>query len=136
MHDWTMTATGGTFSGSVAGNVITNAKFSIPAKNLKSTKGKMMDNKAYSALKADANSTISFSVATIVIGKNILKGNLTVAGVTKNVVVPVNVLKTGNSYRITGSSNLKMSDFKMAAPGFLGVKTGDAVTVKVDITAN
>jgi polyisoprenoid-binding protein YceI len=111
-----MTSTGGTFSGTVAGNVINNVKFSMPATNLKSTKGKMLDNKAYKALKTDKAPNITFTVATLNIGKSSLKGSLSVAGVTKNVVVSVNVVKNGASYRITGSSNLKMSDFGMQTP--------------------
>ena len=136
MHDWTMTASSANFSGTVSGNAITNVKFSMPAKNLKSTKGKMMDNKAYAALKADKAPNISFAATSMNIGKGIMNGKLTVAGVTKNVVVPVTVTKTGAAYKIVGSSNVKMSDFGMETPGFLGVRTGDAVTVRVDITAN
>ena len=52
MHDWTMTSSSANFSGTINGNAITNVKFNMPVKNLKSTKGKMMDNKAYDALKA------------------------------------------------------------------------------------
>lgn len=136
MHDWTMTSTGGTFSGTVSGNAINNVKFVMPVKNLKSTKGKMMDNKAYDALKADKNSNISFTATSMNLGKGVVNGKMTVAGVTKAVAVPVTVTKTGSAYKIVGSSNLKMSDFGMATPGFMGIRTGDAVTVKVDIVAN
>lgn len=136
MHNWTMDSNAGSFSATVNGNVINNVKFTMPAKNLKSTKGKMMDNKAYAALKADKAPNISFAATSMNIGKGIMNGKLTVAGVTKNVVVPVTVTKTGAAYKIVGSSNVKMSDFGMETPGFLGVRTGDAVTVKVDITAN
>lgn len=136
MHNWTMTSSSGTFSAAVNGNVINNVKFNTTAKNLKSTKGKMMDNKAYAALKADNNPTISFTAPKLAIGKGIMNGKLTVAGKTKDVIVPVNVVKKGNSYHISGSSNMKMSDFGMERPGFMGVRTGDAVTVKVDIVAN
>lgn len=136
MHNWTMASTGGTFSGQVAGNAINNVKFTMPAKNLKSEKGKMMDNKAYDALKADKNPTITYTANTMAIGKSVMIGKLTVAGVTKTVNVPVTVTKTGNFYRIVGSSNMKMSDFGMATPGFMGIRTGDAVVVKIDITTN
>lgn len=136
MHNWTMTSNAGSFSATVNGNALNNVKFTMPAKNLKSTKGKMMDNKAYNALKADKAPNISFAATSLNIGKSTLKGKLTVAGVTKNIAVPVNVVKNGASYKITGSSNMKMSDFGMETPGFLGVRTGDAVTVNVDITAN
>ena len=136
MHDWTMTASSSNFSGTVNGNAITNVKFSMPAKNLKSTKGKMMDNKAYDALKADKAPNISFTAASLAVGKSTLAGKLTIAGVTKDVSFPVNVVKNGASYNITGTENLKLSDFGMERPGFMGVKTGDAIKVTVNIVAN
>lgn len=136
MHDWTMTSTSGTFSGTVDGNAINNIKFSTAAKNLKSTKGKMMDNKAHEALKASANPNISFTATSVNVGKGTLNGKLTIAGTTKNVSFPVNVVKSGNSYTITGTEDIKMSEYGMSRPGFMGVKTGDAVKVNVTIVAN
>ena len=136
MHDWTMTSSSANFSGTINGNAITNVKFSMPVKNLKSTKGKMMDNKAYDALKADKAPNISFTATSLSVGKGNLAGKLTIAGVTKDVSFPVNVVKNGASYNITGTENLKLSDFGMERPGFMGVKTGDAIKVTVNIVAN
>ena len=64
MHDWTMTSSSANFSGTINGNAITNVKFSMPVKNLKSTKGKMMDNKVYDALKADKAPSHTSNTAT------------------------------------------------------------------------
>ncbi|UFK96961.1 YceI family protein [Kaistella faecalis] len=136
MHDWVMTSSSSNFSGTVSGNAITNVKFSMPVKNLKSAKGKMMDNKAYEALKADKAPNISFTATSLSVGKGNLAGKLTIAGVTKDVSFPVNVVKNGASYNITGTENLKLSDFGMERPGFMGVKTGDAIKVTVNIVAN
>ena len=122
MHDWTMTSSSANFSGTINGNAITNVKFSMPVKNLKSTKGKMMDNKAYDALKADKAPNISFTATSLSVGKGNLAGKLTIAGVTKDVSFPVNVVKNGASYNITGTENLKLSDFGMERPGFMGIK--------------
>lgn len=135
MHDWTMTASSSTFSGTVSGNSITNVKFVMPAKNLKSTKGKMMDNKAYSALNADKAPNITFTATSIPVGKSNVSGKLTIAGTTKTVSIPVTVTKSGSSYTIVASETIKMSDFGMQRPGFMGVKTGDVVTVKVNVVA-
>lgn len=135
MHDWTVTSSSANFSGTINGNAITNVKFSVPVKNLKSTKGKMMDNKAYDALKADKAPNISFTATSLSVGKGNLAGKLTIAGVTKDVSFPVNVVKNGASYNITGTENLKLSDFGMERPGFMGVKTGDAIKVTVNIVA-
>lgn len=136
MHNWIMSSSSANFSGTVSGNTITNVKFSMAVKNLKSEKGKMMDNKAYNALKADKNPDIYFSAASLNIGKSTLAGKLAIAGVTRNVTLPVNVVKNGTSYNISVSESLKMSDFGMEAPGFLGVRAGDVVTVTANITAN
>lgn len=136
IHDWIMTSTTANFSGTVSGNEINNVKFAMVAKSLKSEKGSMMDNKAYKALKADANPNISFTATSINIGKSTVSGKLTIAGVAKVVSFPATVTKTGNSYNISGSSKMKMSDFGMETPGFLGVHTGDAITVTVNIIAN
>ena len=136
MHDWTMTSTSAIFTGTVNGNTITNVKFVMASKNLKSEKGKMMDNKAYKALKSDAQPNITFTAASLPVGKTNVNGKLTIAGVTKAVTFPVNVVKNGNSYTITGSESLKMSDYGMETPGFLGEHTGDVVTVTVNIVAN
>ncbi len=122
MHDWSMTSSSANFSGTINGNAITNVKFNMPVKNLKSTKGKMMDNKAYDALKADKAPNISFTATSLSVGKGNLAGKLTIAGVTKDVSFPVNVVKNGASYNITGTENLKLSDFGMERPGFMGIK--------------
>lgn len=135
MHDWTMTANNVTFSGTISDNTITNVKFAMVANNLKSTKGKMMDNKAYNALKTDKNPNIYFASNTINIGKSNVSGKLTIAGVSKNVSFPVSVTKKGNSYIIDGKETLKLSDFGMERPGFMGIKTGDEVTITVNIVA-
>lgn len=37
LHDWNMTATAATFSGTESGNALTNVKFTMGAKTLKST---------------------------------------------------------------------------------------------------
>ncbi len=135
MHDWEMTGSSATFSGTVSGNAITNAVFSFPVKNLKSKKGKMMDNKAYTALKSDKTPDIIFNTSSIPVGKNNITGKLSIAGVSKNITFPVAVVKNGNSYTINGTETIKLSDFGMERPGFMGVKTGNEVTVKVNIVA-
>lgn len=135
MHDWTMSAKSSSFSGTVSGNSINNVKFSVPVKNLNSTKGSMMDNKAYKALKSDKNPSISFTATSIPIGNGNINGKMTIAGVTKNVSFPVSVVKKGAAYTIEGTETIEMSDFGVERPGFMGVKAGNQVTVKVSIVA-
>ncbi len=58
------------------------------------------------------------------------KGTLAVAGVTNSVSMPVNVIPLGDKkLKITGTTSLKMTDFKVEPPNplGLGIKTGDDV---------
>lgn len=135
LHDWEMNSSAATFTGTVNGNSISNATFTMPVKNLKSKKGTTMDNKAYEALKAAQYPTISFTTSSINIGKSNVTGKLTIAGVSKNVSFPVNVAKNENTYTIYGTETVKLSDYGMSRPGFMGIKTGDDVTIKVNIVA-
>lgn len=135
MHDWEMNGSTAAFSGTVNGNTISNPTFTMSVTNLKSKKGKTMDNKAYEALKSSQHPNISFTAASVNMGKSNINGKLTIAGVSKNVSFPVNVIKKENTYTIYGTEVLKLSEFGMSRPGFMGIKTGDEVTVKVNIVA-
>jgi YceI-like domain len=58
------------------------------------------------------------------------KGTLAVAGVTNSISMPVNVTPLGDKkLKITGTTALKMTDFKVDPPNplGLGIKTGDDV---------
>lgn len=65
------------------------------------------------------------------------KGDLVVAGVTNKITMPVNVLPLGDKkLRVTGTTNVKMTDFKIDPPApkiALGlIKTGDPVKIIFD----
>ncbi|MDF2934287.1 MAG: YceI family protein [Chryseobacterium sp.] len=136
MHDWEMTGTNANFSGTVSGNAITNVTFTVPVRNLKAEKGKTMEKKAYDALKADKAPNISFTATSINLGKSNATGKLTIAGATKTVAFPISIVKKGNTYIIDGNETIKMSEFGMERPGFMGIKTGDVVTVKINVVAD
>lgn len=135
MHDWEMTGSTATFSGTAAGNVINNVTLTVSVKSLKAEKGKTMEKKAYNALKADKAPNVTFTATSLKMGKSNATGKLTIAGTSKNVSFPVSIVKKGSSYTIEGTETIKLSEFGMERPGFLGIKTGDAVTVKVNVTA-
>jgi len=61
-------------------------------------------------------------------------GELVVAGVTNKITLPVNVLPLGErKLKISGSTTVKMSDFKVEPPVLVGIlSTGDPVTLRFD----
>jgi hypothetical protein len=65
------------------------------------------------------------------------KGDLAIAGVTNKVTMPVSILPLGDKkLKITGSTSVKMSDYKIEPPApkiALGmIKTGDEVKLSFD----
>lgn len=137
MHDWSMTSTAGSFSGNVAGNTITDITYGMGSKTLKSGKG-AMDSNAYKALEADKYPTITFTAASVNMGKGTITGKLTVTNVTKTVSFPVTVAKSGNNYTITGTESIKLTDYGVTPPSFMmnTVKTGNEVKITVNVVAN
>ncbi len=111
---------------------------SFPVHNLKSGKSGM-DSKAYSALKAKDGGNIVFSstsstVTPAAAGQFNVKsnGNLTIAGVTKPVIMDAacQVTKDG-TVNCTGTEKLKMSDYQIKPPTYMmgALKTGDGLTI-------
>jgi polyisoprenoid-binding protein YceI len=146
LHDWTMEAKNSSCSASfnfLPGNAnqpqsLTALTLSVPVQNLKSGKSSM-DSKAYTALKAKTYSTIVFVLtsATILPGqKNQFEvkstGNLSIAGVTKQVTMDVTgIVNTDGTITCHGSKKLKMTDYQIKPPVFMlgTLKTGDDLTI-------
>jgi polyisoprenoid-binding protein YceI len=148
LHDWTMSAHG--LSGEAKMAITTDNRlteiqaltFSLPVHNLKGEQT-AMDNDAYKALKADQYQDIVFRLisAHIEPGKekhyNVLaRGTLTVAGVTREVVLKMdgNVAKDG-SISFAGSEQVKMSDYNVERPSILFgvIKVGDLMTLTYNL---
>lgn len=108
----------------------------IPVKGIKSTKGKIMDNKTYNALKADDHPTIQFQLNKITLqatNQLLASGQLTIAGKAKSVEFPVEYTTQSNQkIQFKGAYTLKMTDYNMDPPTALmgSIKTGDEVTVR------
>ena len=115
-----------------------NIKVSV--KSIKSDKGSIMDDKTYDALKGEKYPYITFKMLSI---KSITKsgtgyavkinGELTIAGVTKNVDISgmVYVKEKGKLY-IETSKAIKMSDYGIDPPTAMmgAMKVGDDITIK------
>lgn len=149
VHDWTSTVTElkgqGVFV--VANNALTginSLEISIPVTSIKSSKGSIMDNKTYSALKSKEYSLISFQLVRVdgiektTTGYKVkTTGNLTIAGTKKSVSLTVDAkLLSDGSLNFKGSKPLKMTDFNIDPPtAMMGAMTvGNDVTINFDIT--
>lgn len=146
LHDWTMEAKSGTIEANLnlASNVsylagIQSLSFNLPVKNLKSTEGNLMDTRAYDALKAEKFPNISFKLLSATptsntANKSIFKvtGELTISGTTKQIEMTANATKNADgSVIITGTENLKMTQFGIKPPSFMfgALKVTDNLTI-------
>ena len=111
--------------------------FKLSVQNLKSDE-KKLDNNAYHALKAETYPDIDYKLSSAVIsplktkGYNVkTQGMLTISGVTQSISMDVycNVNSDGSVY-CSGSKKLKMTDFNLVPPSFMGfMKTGNDITL-------
>jgi polyisoprenoid-binding protein YceI len=146
LHDWVMEAKSGTIEANLnlASNVsylagIQSLSFNLPVKNLKSTEGNLMDTRAYDALKAEKYPNISFKLLSATptsnsANKSVFKvtGELTISGSTKQIEMTANATKNADgSVIITGSQNLKMTQFGIKPPSFMfgALKVTDNLTI-------
>lgn len=140
LHDWDMLASKFTCNGTfiVEGGQlqdISSLSFVLPVKNLKS-KETLMDTRTYKALKAGEHDQITFKLteATVSASQKTIRatGNLTIAGVSNQVVILTNyVINQDESITCKGSKLIKMNDYNMKAPSFIlgALKTGNEVTI-------
>ncbi|MBL7876540.1 MAG: YceI family protein [Cyclobacteriaceae bacterium] len=144
IHDWTSDVTQLTWAGqlTVEGTnvkAIQNVVVTIPVEGIKSEKGGMMDDKTYEAFNAEKNPTITFKLtsATLTGANAKANGTLTMAGVTKSIVMNVatKVLADG-SVHLSGSQVINMRDYKMEPPkAVMGtIKVGEKVTLLFELT--
>ena len=122
---------------------ISNVVVKIPVKAIKSTKGKMMDNKTWEAFGPEKNPFITFVMRGRIIepSKATLQvfGDLTMAGVTQRVDFDLTykILPDGD-LQLTGSKKIDMTDFRMDTPtAMMGtIKVGPEVTINVNLIIN
>jgi len=142
IHDWTMSSAKGTCNLTFDANAektISNLVFSIPVSTIKS-ESKAMDKNAYKALKSEQFPTITFTSSSVNVkvkeNNNLVvtaKGNLTISGVTKPVLLSANAtVNQNNSVTYTGSIKLKMTDFNVQPPSIMmgAIKTGNEIDIK------
>lgn len=119
---------------------ISNISLTIPVKSMKSGKGKM-DSNTYEALKEKKNPNITFSfLETTKVEKTgnstykvNIKGNLSIAGNTQTIIIPL-IIDTSKT-SITASYNINMTDYGVDPPTavFGTIKTGEAVSLNFNL---
>lgn len=143
LHNWTMTSLEPQIQAvfeTAANGSLTQVKsltLNVPSQSLKSAHT-AMDKNAYSSLKTDKYKTITFTITSATVQKNVAQctGNLTICGVTKAITVDATCNVNANgSLHCTGSKAIKMSDYQVEPPTFMfgTVKTGDDITISFNL---
>ncbi len=122
---------------------IRSLQVEVDAKSIVSTKGRVMDNKTWEALKADQHPKITFRLTKVesiarsgadFVVKTI--GDLSIAGVTRSVPLEARAKLLPNSdVEFSGSSLIVLSDYNIEQPTALmgTIKVGKEVTVKFSV---
>lgn len=118
---------------------INSLKVTVAAKGIVSSKGRIMDNKTYEALKADKFPSITFRLDKATVNGSAVQatGKLTIAGKTQTVSLnATSKVDSAGNITFSGSKAIKMTDYGMDPPTALmgTVKTGDEVTIKYELT--
>ena len=98
-----------------------------------------LDENLRKALKADAHPLITFNMQSFDVkdaSNFILHGKLEVAGVARDIALPVGVANRDGALHFTGKVPLRMTDFEVQPPVLMlgTLKTADAVDVGYDLT--
>ncbi len=112
--------------------------FALAVANLSSGE-KGLDKNAYKALNAKQFKDISYKLTSATVSsegssKYLIKahGELTIAGVTKEIVMDVHcMVNADGTIACTGTETLNMTDYQVKPPTFMlgAMKTGDALTL-------
>jgi polyisoprenoid-binding protein YceI len=148
VHDWTLVSSSMESQGEfkIEENQLRSIAaftFSLNAKSLKS-EHESMDGRTYKTMKADQYPKVTYKLTSATINaasKNKYQvkatGDLAIAGVTQTIVM--NILATvnpDNTITVTGSENLKLTDFKIEPPSFMlgAMKVKNDLTIQFNLT--
>jgi hypothetical protein len=112
----------------------------VPVEKMDCGNGTMNDHMR-NALKAKDFQSINFRLGSYDITKSAdgvtgtLNGTLTLGGVKKPIAIPATGADLGGALHVTGTYNLKMTDFELTPPSLMfgRIKVRDEVTVKFDL---
>ena len=108
----------------------------IPAESLKSSKDGL-DKNMYKALKTKEHADITFRLARVEGRPGELKavGTLRIAGVERDVTLPLKTIRKGNALAVSGALDVLMTDYGIAPPkAMMGmVKADPKITVTFEV---
>ncbi|GAB3914654.1 YceI family protein [Mucilaginibacter boryungensis] len=148
VHDWTLTSSAMESQGEFKIDEnqlhsIAAFTFSVNAKSLKS-EHESMDSRTYKTMKADQYPKVTYKLASATInpaGKNKYQvkatGDLTIAGVTQTIIMNITAtVNPDNTITVTGSENLKLTDYKIEPPSFMlgAMKVKNDLTIQFNLT--
>lgn len=157
LHDWTsevnevkgFIAVENSFSGDgkvEKGEKIDEVNIIVPVESIISPRGATMDKKTYNALKSDEHPEIKFELknneVVLVDGDGFTvnaSGDLTIAGVTRQVSFPVEgKIVDASKMLFSGAYKLNMTEYDMEPPSamFGQIVTGEEVEIKFDLVVN
>lgn len=138
LHDWEMTSSGASGEARIKLNnqqieSIDKLSVSIPVRSLKSGK-ESMDKNAYEALEAGKHPAIHFTLKEVrqITDETITaSGTLTIAGITKPVILEAKYRVSGSSVKLEGDTMIRFTEFDLDPPSamFGAIKAGDEVLV-------
>lgn len=122
---------------------VTALELKIVAESLESGKS-LMNKLTYEALKTKKHPNILFTlvsqekISKVKDGEYdaLLKGNLTIAGVKKEITIKLKLIQNETEIILKGNKTIKMTDYEMKPPTamFGTIKTGDEVTIEFKTT--
>jgi polyisoprenoid-binding protein YceI len=149
LHDWESNVKEVRASGAITADAsglksIQSLYVEIPVKTIKSSKGSIMDNKTYDALKANKHQNITYKLEKVT-GMNNKAGTydintvgtLNIAGASNKVDMYVRgKMDSSGGITFSGSRKIKMTDYKIKPPtALLGtMTTGDEVEIVFQVT--
>jgi hypothetical protein len=112
----------------------------VPVEKLDCGNGTMNEH-MFKALKVVENPTILFRLASYEIDRTpnavtgTLKGTLSLGGVQKPLIITAEGKPEGEMLRVTGSSEIRMTDYDLTPPSLMfgRIKVNEKVTVKFDL---
>ncbi|WP_127845215.1 YceI family protein [Psychroflexus aestuariivivens] len=148
IHDWVIDVNKfeGTIHFDAKGQKITSINdltLKVWVESFDSGKSKM-DNNTYEALKLKKHPSIDFVFTNTKSLKSngsdefsaVIKGELTIAGKTQSVEIPLEILMNNNKFNIKTSKSINMTDYDVEPPTALfgTITTGEEVKIKFNLT--